>query len=66
MDEETMTELKAMLASHANVVRCMAAVHKMRVANDNARAKGKDDVYGPSSFEQIETELKGYAEELAG
>ncbi len=65
MDDDTMKELRTMLATHAHVVRCMATLMKMNVANDNARAKGKDDRYDAASFADVEHELREYAQELS-
>lgn len=65
MDEDTIAELKRLLCAHANSVRCLATLHKMRVANDNARSNGEEDRYGADDFADIEKEASRHAEELA-
>lgn len=65
MEDEELQELRRMLSAHANVVRCMATLNKMSVANDNARSKGEDDPYGPGNFAEVESEVQEYVEELA-
>ncbi|MDB4792345.1 hypothetical protein OAG69_00255 [bacterium] len=65
MDIETVDEMRSILAAHANACRCNAAIEKMKVANVEARSQGEDDPYDATSFEEIEAELKEYAEELA-
>jgi hypothetical protein len=64
MSQNEITELKEMLSAHANVVRLNAKLHRMLLANENARFKGKADVYNEDSFKEIEQELEHYAKEL--
>ena len=66
MDIEIENEMRSILAAHANACRCNAAIEKMKVANVEARSQGEDDPYDATAFEEIETDLKEYAEELAG
>lgn len=64
MDQDTLEELRVMLTAHANVVRCMAAVHRMRTANDNARSQGKEDRFDTDAFKKLEDEVALYANQL--
>ena len=53
-----------MLAAHANIIAINAKLHRMVLANENARSLGKEDVHSEQDFLLIEQEASNYAKEL--
>ena len=64
MSSSEQTQLRAMLAAHANIIAINAKLHRMVLANENARSLGKEDVHSEQDFLLIEQEASNYAKEL--
>ena len=65
MDEDTIDEVKGIVATHAKVIACLACLEGMKLENENARATGEDDVHSPGSFFDLEKSLKTLSNGLA-
>jgi|2_EtaG_2_1085320.scaffolds.fasta_scaffold07230_3 hypothetical protein len=65
MDEDTIEEVKVVVATHAKVIACLACLEGMKLENENARATGEDDVHTPEDFFKLEKSLKALSNVIA-
>jgi hypothetical protein len=65
MDEDTIEEVKAIVATHAKVIACLSCLEGMKLENENARSTGDDDLHSPGDFFKLEKTLKTLSNGLA-